>query len=387
MKSINKKKRIILITVIALTACSETTSIEENENKTEQLTQNELVLSNEQMEANNYEIGVPTIHPFNRSVSFTGIVDLPPTHRFVISHFIPGYIKEVRVIVGDHVKKGETLAIIEHQGILELQERYAKAESELEFLEQEYERLSQLYEENVVAKKEFLAAKSAFLSKQAERNSLKQQLELIHIAPEAVRSGKMTSAYPVLSPSNGIISSVNIATGSWVGNDKQLMALVDPDHIHLELQVFAKDIPFLSEGQSLSFGLHGEIEQNFTATIHRIGAEVKEDRRVLVHAHPDSIPVHLTIGAYVNGSINITSDSLLSLPSTAVTSVEGQDYVFVVEDQTKEEIRFHQTRIEVLQRQKGRVAINNKWKDHSFLLNGTFDLVTDGEENLGGHSH
>jgi len=387
MKQLTMKKSIVLILLVALTACSETETAEQNQNTTEQSNQHELVLSKEQLVANNYEIGALEIHPFNRNVNFTGIVDLPPTHRYVISHFIPGYIKEVKVIVGDHVKKGETLAIIEHQGILELQERYASAESELEFLEQEYERLNQLYTENVVAKKEFLAAKSVFLSKQAERNSLKQQLQLIHISPEAVRSGKMTSAYPVLSPSSGIISSVNIATGSWVGNEKQLMALVDPDHIHLELQVFANDIPFLSEGQPLSFGLHGELEQNFSATIHRIGVEVKEDRRVLVHAHPDSIPAHLTIGAYVNGSINVTSDSLFSLPSTAVASIEGKDYVFVVTDQTMEEVFFQQTRIEVLQRQNGWVALDEKWKNHSFLLNGTFDLVTDGEENIGGHSH
>jgi cobalt-zinc-cadmium efflux system membrane fusion protein len=372
--------------ILVLTAsCSEQVSIENNQDTHEH--QGELVLTEEQMEANEYTIGSPKLHSFDREVNFTGIVDLPPTHRYVISHFVPGYIKEVKVIVGDPVKKEQTLAVIEHQGILKLQERYAKAESELEYLDQEYERLKQLYDENIVSKKEFLAAKSAFISKRATRNSLIQQLQLIHISPKAVLSGKMSSTYPVLAPADGIISTVNITTGTWVGNEKQLMALVNPDHIHLELQVFAKDIPVLSEGQSLKFGLHGDSEHIYSANIYRIGAEVKEDRRVMVHAHPDSIPAHLTIGAYVNGMINVSADSLFALPTAAVTNLNDESYVLVVTDQEDGEIHFKRTKVNVIQRQNGWMGLDKKWKDHTFLLNGAFDLIQDEEGGSGGHSH
>ncbi|MEX2483877.1 MAG: efflux RND transporter periplasmic adaptor subunit [Brumimicrobium sp.] len=379
------KYLIYIFVIVVLAACNENTTTEEDHHKYHD--EHELVLTQEQMEANDYNIGSPQFRSFERSVNFTGVVDLPPSHRHVISHFVPGYIKQVKVIVGDHVKKGQTLAVIEHQGILELQERYAKAESELEFLEQEYERLKQLFEEKVVSKKEFLAAKSAFLSKRASRNSLLQQLQLIHISPSAVLAGNLSSTYSVLAPANGIISSVNIATGTWVGNEKQLMALVDPDHIHLELQVFAKDIPALSEGQAIKFGLHGEGEHNYKATVYRIGAEVKEDRRVLVHAHPDSVSAHLTIGAYVNGTINTSADSLFALPSMAVTELNGESYVLVVTDQHNEETHFKRTKIEVIKRQNGWVAIDGKWKNHAFLLNGAFDLIKEEENRLGGHSH
>lgn len=385
------KNLFYLFAIIALTACNEQASIKgdvhSHEHEGEHEGENELVLTQKQMEMNAYKVGTPKIQSFGQNINFTGVVDLPPSHRHVISHFIPGYIKQVKVIVGDHVKKGQTLAVIEHQGILELQERYVKAESELEYLEQEYERLKQLFTENIVSKKEYLAAKSTFLSKQATRNSLKQQLHLIHISPKAVLSGEMSSTYSVLAPANGIISSVNIATGTWVGNEKQLMALVDPDHIHLELQVFAKDIPFLSEGQPLTFGLHGGNEHNYSATIYRIGAEVKEDRRVIVHAHPNSVPEHLTIGAYVNGTINISADSLFALPSTAVTELNDENFVLLAIKKHDGEIHFKRTKVKVIKEQNGWVALDKKWKDRSFLLNGAFDLIIDEENRYNGHSH
>lgn len=376
---------IYLFALVVLAACNEKQTTDEH--KHDHHEGDDLSLTKEQMEVNDYQIGTPQLRSFERNINFTGLVDLPPSHRHVISHFLPGYIKQVKVIVGDHVKKGETLAVIEHQGILELQERYVQAESELEYLEQEYNRLKQLYEENVAAKKDFLSAKSDFLSKQATRNSLKKQLQLIHISPDAVLAGNISSTYAVLAPANGIISSVNIATGAWVGDEKQLMALVNPDHIHLELQVFAKDIPALTEGQSLKFGLHGESEYKHEAKIYRIGVEVKDDRRVLVHAHPDSIPPHLTIGSYVNGSINIADDSLVALPTTAVTALNGENYALVVTDQHDGETHFKRTKINMIQQQNGWIAVDPKWKDHSFLMNGAFDLIKDKENRYSGHSH
>lgn len=379
------KINIYIIALLLITACGEGESAVSEEQKDQH--DDELVLTKRQMETNDYSLGFPQLRSFERSVNFTGIIDLPPSHRHVISHFVPGYIKQVKVIVGDHVKKGQTLAIIEHQGILELQERYAKAESELEYLEQEYERLEKLFNEKVVAKKEFSAAKSAYLSKQATRNSLKQQLQLIHISPKAVLAGNFSSTYAVLAPADGIISSVNIATGAWVGDEIQLMELIDPNHVHLELQVFAKDIPTLSEGQTINFGLHGDEKQHYSASVYRIGAEVKEDRRVLVHAHPDSVPAHLTIGAYVNGKINTSSDSIFALPSTAVTKLDDESYVLMIEEERDNEIHFKRTKIKVIEQQDGWIAIDKKWKDQKFLLNGVFDLIQQKGEGLEGHSH
>jgi cobalt-zinc-cadmium efflux system membrane fusion protein len=379
------KKIFYTLSFFILFACSDVESIDRT--KEEEIHHHELVLTKSQMKTNGYTLGSPEIISFNGEVGFTGVIDLPPSHRHVISHFVPGYIKQVKVIVGDHVTKGQTLAVIEHQGILELQERFAKAESEIEYLEAEYNRLEQLFDEKVVAQKAFLAAKSAFLSKKAESNSLRKQLQLIHISPSNVLAGNLSSTYAVLAPSDGIISSVNIATGTWVGNEVQLMELIDPSHVHLELQVFAKDIPSLSEGQNIHFGLHGDETHLHRAKVYRIGAEVKEDRRVLVHAHPDSADQYFTIGAYVNGTITTSADSLLALPAAAVTKINNESYALVVSNQNDGETHFERKKVEVIQEQNGWIAIHKKWKGHSFLLNGAFDLIQEEGNGLGGHSH
>ena len=378
-------KKIIIIAVLGIfSSCSE------NETDTEQTQQiekpaTEVDLTSEQLTVNDFTIGKPKLHPFSETVNVTGLIDLPPSHRHVISNYLAGYVKTIKVIPGDQVRKGQVLAVIEHQQIIALQERFIKAESEKEYLEQEYERLKKLFEENVVAKKDFIEAKSKFLTIEAQANSLKQQLRLINLSPKNVKTGNLSSSYVVLAPANGIISKINASTGEWVGNDKQLMTMVDPDHIHLELEVFAKDIHKIQEGQSVVFGLNGQGGHPYTAHIHRIGAEVMEDRRVLVHAHPYTDIENLTIGAYVDGKIMLDSDSLLALPSTSVTSLDEQTFALMVINSEDETTHFRQTPIEILKRSRDWIAIDQKWAGQAFLFNGSFDLIK--EEEGGGHSH
>jgi cobalt-zinc-cadmium efflux system membrane fusion protein len=380
------KKIIIIATLGLFVSCSEN-EVSNDQVPKDNHAEKEVDLTSEQISVNDYEIGKPSLQSFSEMINVTGVIDLPPSHRHIISNYMTGYIKKIKVIVGDHVKKGQVLAIIEHQGILELQERYVKAESEKEYLEQEYNRLKKLYEENVVAKKDFLSAKSKFHSIEAQANSLQQQLLLINISPSNVKSGKLSSSYSVLAPANGIISTVNATTGEWVGNEKQLMTLVNPEHIHLELQVFAKDIDKISAGQSIEFGLHGSGDRPYMAHIYRVGVEVKEDRRVLVHAHPDSILKNLTIGAYVEGRILLDSDSLFAIPSTAVTSLDDESFVLIVKDRHNDEVRFQRTPVKILNRSDKWIAIDKKWSEKEFLLNGVFDLIRDEEGGGGGHSH
>lgn len=382
------KKIIYILIVGALFACNSETKTNTNGHSSDEghAHHETVVLNAEQISVNGYQIGSPTRQPFGKGIKTTGVIDLPPSNRHIVSNYLPGYAKKINVIVGDHVKKGQVLATIEDPGILELQEKYAKAESRREYLEQEFERQSQLFEDNIVSKKDFLEAKSNFKFIEAEAKSLKEQLRLINLSPEQVLKGELSRSYPIYAPANGIIATVNITTGEWVGNNKPLLSMVDPDHIHLELQVFEKDIQNLEPGQQIEFGLHGSTDHPYKAHIYLIGAEVKDDRRVLVHAHPDSSLKKLTIGAYVDGMIHLSSDTLLSLPNTAVTSLGDKTFALRVIQSNDGGYQLEQTPIHIIRENGKYVAIDQKWKTDQFLLTGVFDLVKEAGAG-GGHSH
>ena len=67
-------------------------------------------------------------------VSSTGMIEVPPNGRAVISAQVGGYIKNSQLLIGDQVKKGDLLVSIENIEFLEMQQQYLEALEQLSFL-------------------------------------------------------------------------------------------------------------------------------------------------------------------------------------------------------------------------------------------------------------
>jgi cobalt-zinc-cadmium efflux system membrane fusion protein len=82
-------------------------------------------------------------------------------------------------------------------------------------------------------------------------NSLSQQLRLININPESLKSGSITKSVPVYSSINGFVSKVNVNIGKYVNPSDVLFELINPDDIHLNLKVYEKDLQNLKKDNVL----------------------------------------------------------------------------------------------------------------------------------------
>jgi len=98
----------------------------------------------------------------SNKVSSTGMIEVPPNGRAIISAQVGGYIKNSNLLIGDQVKKGDFLVSIENIEFLELQQQYLETLERLTFLESDYKRQSELYKENISSEKSFLKAQSEY---------------------------------------------------------------------------------------------------------------------------------------------------------------------------------------------------------------------------------
>ncbi|MBK7870065.1 MAG: efflux RND transporter periplasmic adaptor subunit [Saprospiraceae bacterium] len=79
---------------------------------------------------------------------------------------------------------------------------------------------------------------------QARYKGLKAELELLGISVKTLENtGEIQSSISFYAPVNGYITKVNINNGKLVSPNDLLFEIVDRSHVHLELQVFAKDVP------------------------------------------------------------------------------------------------------------------------------------------------
>ncbi|MDN3644078.1 efflux RND transporter periplasmic adaptor subunit [Lutimonas halocynthiae] len=329
--------KLYTIIIIALTFlnCSKST----NKNESSDIREKEklnfetevITISKDQYKNESLSMTSLVAHSFGTRISSTGVIDVPPNGRAVISAQIGGYIKNSPLLIGDQVKKGQLLLSIENIKFLELQQQYMEAKEQLVFLKSNFDRQQELFNEKISSEKSFLKAESDYKITLATYKGLRKKLELLHIDPAQVESGNLTSVSNIFAPISGDITDINITTGSYVSSSDEIMAIVNTDHLHLELKIFEKDVFKIKTGQTVFFSLPESGSKQFKGSVHLIGKSIGSDRTVMVHAHIDEphdegfIP-----GMFVQASILTNESSGMGVLNKAVFEKNGLTYIMLM---------------------------------------------------------
>ena len=299
---------VLLIMAIVLSNCSKTKSIENKADKNieEVVDVNNDLLKISKIRFENEGMSLTKIekHNFGSKITATGILDVPPSGRAVISAQIGGYIKNSPLLIGDHVEKDQFLVSIENIAFIELQQEYLEAKEELVFLKSDYERQKKLFNEQITSEKSYLKAQSNYQQTLAISKGLRKKLQLLNIDPELVEAGTLGSVARIYAPISGDITEIGVKTGSHVSPEEQIMEIVNTDHMHLELKVFVQDVLNIKKGQTVYFKLPESHTKTFKGEIHLIGKSIGTDRTVKIHAHiDDSENEGFVPGMYVQSTI------------------------------------------------------------------------------------
>lgn len=265
------------------------------------------------------------------TVTASGIVDAPPQNVADISVPIGGIIKRTDMLQGMRIKKGDVLAELQHPDYIQLQQDYLNALSQLEYLKAEYERQKTLANENINAQKKLQESKSQWESMQATEQGLRAKLAMLEIKPETLKQDGIQPTIKVLSPINAFVAEVNINIGKFVTPSDVMIRLVNPEHIHAELQIFEKDISRLRIGQPFVFQLSNE-NTNRKAKIYLIGKTISEQRTIRVHGHLETEDINLVPGMYINAQIETEQDTVYAVPNEAIVHQGGMRYIFIPGD-------------------------------------------------------
>src|SRR5690606_7693430 len=289
-----------------------------------------VTLTQRQFETSAMVLGGFEEYSFGSSMKINGTIDVPPEGRAEISNYYGGYVRNLSILTGQHVKKGEVLFTLENPEYIEMQQEFLEAKSQLVYLKSDYERQGTLSEENIASRKSFLKAESEYHSTQARVESLKKKLALLNINPELVTPENIKSQISAYAPISGFVTQVNTGNGAFLSPADVALSLINTEHIHIELNVFEKNITTLKEGQSIRFRLPDDRESSFKAEVFMIGKTVGPDNRMVnVHAHlkDETQNVLFTPGMYVEAEIYADQNLSLSLPSEAVIEVSGEYFV------------------------------------------------------------
>ena len=328
---------IFLVFFIALVSCNGgakgTAEIKEEEK--EVLPEDIVELRDDQIKLADIETGPIELRSLSGTLKVSGTVAVAPQNLATVSMPLGGFVKSTSLMPGSVVRKGQTLAILENQDFVDIQQNYLEAKNKFEFAEAEFKRHTELYKSDVYSQQNLQQVTSDYKNLKAQVKALEQKLALIGIDPANLHEDDISSSVALVSPISGFVKAVNINIGKFVAPSDILFEIVNSDKLFLELTLFEKDADKVAVGQKIRFFINNETDMH-EAVIYQTGKSINADKTYKVYASVMGVCKNVLPGMYVNAIIEASSNKVTVLPSAAVVSFDDKDYIFVF-DKNKEE--------------------------------------------------
>ena len=326
------KTTIYLMLCLFMIACNKQSDQKVEEKATVQ--DNTVQLTKEQYAKAGIAIGEVMDTVLSGTIHVHGRIDVPPQNLASISVPMGGFLRSTKLLPGMKVRKGESIAVLEDQQYIQLQEDYLTTKAKLAQAEADYLRQKDLSEAKAGSEKVFEKAKAEYQTLSVMLNSLGQKLRMIYINPQSLNEKTISRTISIPAPFSGFVTKVMVNIGKYVTPSDILFEMVNPDDIHLNLKVFEKDLMQLSIGLPLMAFVNSKPEIKHECEILLISNAIAEDGTAEVHCHFKDYDHSLVPGMFMNADIELNKHRVFALPEKAVTEFENKSYVFVQQGKT-----------------------------------------------------
>lgn len=316
--------------LVVFPSCNGTKKPVTEEKAVEVIPENIVELRQDQIKLANIETGIIDMRAMSGSLKVNGIVSVAPQNLATVCMPMGGFVKSTGLMPGNMVRKGQTLAIIENQDFIELQQNYLEAKNKLELAKADYERQNELYKSDISSQKNMQQVASNYKSLKVQVKALEQKLALIGLNPYRTNENNISRSVALVSPISGYVKAVNVSIGKSVSGSDVLFEIVNSDKLFLELTLFEKDADKVSNGDKIRFFINNETEQH-EAMINQTGKSINNDKTYKVYANVIGHCKNMLPGMYVNAVIQAKSSQVTAVPSEAIVSFEDNDYIFIIE--------------------------------------------------------
>jgi len=293
----------------------------------------EASLTDEQIKSVGIKFGKIEQRSLSPEIKANGLLRVPNKYKANATSLFGGAIQSLLIQNGDFVKKGQVIATISNPQFIQQQEEFIALESKITLAEQELQRQKELNEGNAGALKNYQNASAELNVLRTRRAALQQQIRLMGINPTNISNGNLKSQLAIVSPINGVVSNVFAKIGSYVDTSIPVAEIIDNSSIHLDLQLFEKDLSLVRKGQKISFSVTNNPTEVYQAQVSNIGSSFEGDSKTIaVHCQILGNKSGLIDGMNITGMINISNATVPAVPNEAIVMAEGKYYIFLVNE-------------------------------------------------------
>lgn len=295
----------------------------------------EVEISAEAARANGLATAVAGPAVIQQAKSLPGQIAL---NQNTLVHVVPrlsGVAREVAKNLGDEVKQGDLLAIIESRELADAKGEYLGLIEQRVLAASRFEREQKLVAQKISPQEDFLAAKQALAELDIQLRASRQKLQALGVSNEQVdevASGKMRNLteYRIHAPSDGTVIERHLNIGEAVEGNADAFVLANLATVWVEVTVYAQDLKNIREDQAVTVRSE-DMDLEAKGSITYIGALVGQDTRTAT-AYVDlpNEEGQWRPGLYVTVALSAEEFPVpVAVPAAAIQTLNDAPVVFV----------------------------------------------------------
>jgi cobalt-zinc-cadmium efflux system membrane fusion protein len=291
-------------------------------------------LSTDKAQQLGIEVAVARPGSLQTSRTLPGTVVLNADRRVHIVSRLPGIVQEIRKHLGDSVRAGEIMAVVDSRELADVKAAYLAARERCSLAETTLAREKDLWEKQISPAQDYLAAKQAMAEARIERQVATQKLRALGFSEAFVqqlagRPNAPLTRYEVVAPLPGTVIEKHIAVGELLKDDTEAFVVADLSNVWVDLNVPPKDLPLVRKGQRVTIAADSTLQAE--GTVSYVGPIVSEDSRTtvtrVVLPNPDG---RWRPGLFVTATLAVGDTAVpVLIPKTALQTIDGKPTVFV----------------------------------------------------------
>jgi membrane fusion protein, heavy metal efflux system len=263
-----------------------------------------------------------------RTLVLPAVVEADPTRLVKILPPLAGRITQLKVQLGERVKEGQALAILDSPDLGTAYADHERATVLLELARKNLDRARGLSKIGGTAIRELQQAETDYVTADVEHNRADARLKQIGVNPETSQPMRTVT---ISAPIAGSVTELDVGVGAfWNDPNASLMTVADLSSIWVTANVPEKDTALIAKGQQVEVVFAAYPDEVFKGEVLFVSDVLDPDsRRTKVRIAFPNPGIRLKPNMFANVSFLAAAQTVATVPATALVMKNERDRVFI----------------------------------------------------------
>jgi RND family efflux transporter MFP subunit len=263
-----------------------------------------------------------------------GIVNADEYHKVHVTPLVGGVIKQVPVVLGDHVRRGQPLAVIFSSDLADAETSYLAMSAELVADHKKLERTQNLLKLGAASQQEEEEVAASHAAHEAHVQAAREKLRLLGASDRQIAALKQAEQidanFSVPAPINGIVLTRNANLGLVTNMSQELFTVADLSTVWVIASINEKDFSKVHVGTTATVTTQAYPGRVWKGRVVYIQPQVDPiTRTAQARIEVENSGESLRLDMYMDIAFVSEGAKGLTVPESAVQAIGDKQYVFL----------------------------------------------------------